>query len=81
VAAERAAPGAGTHAGRLRFATTVPFTADHAAEAASWPQTDWAVTHPAALAWAAAKAGEPVTVISLQPDLYDGTGIKPLNPL
>ncbi|GAA1554165.1 hypothetical protein [Streptomyces globosus] len=59
----------------------MPFPADHAAEAASWPQTDWALTHAAALAWAAVKAGEAVAVLSLQPGLYDGTRIQPLNPL
>ncbi|MFF4010608.1 PIN domain-containing protein [Streptomyces sp. NPDC001717] len=80
LAAERAVPGAGTHAARLRFAETVPFTAEHALDAASWPATDWPVTHPAAIAWQAAKTGEPVTVLSLTPEAYEGTGIYPLNP-
>lgn len=80
LAAERAAPGAGAHAARLRFAETVPFTGAHALDAASWAVTDWAVTHPAAMAWQAAKAGEPLTVLSLSPEAYEGTGIYPLNP-
>ncbi|MGV9914540.1 hypothetical protein ACWEWD_19395 [Streptomyces tendae] len=35
---------------------------------------------PAAIAWHAIKAGEPLTVLSLRPELYAGTGITPLNP-
>ncbi|MFE9636912.1 hypothetical protein [Streptomyces sp. NPDC006463] len=80
LAAERSVPGAGAHAARLRFAESVAFTAAHALDAALWPATDWAVTHPAAIAWQAAKTGEPVTVLSLAPELYEGTGIYPLNP-
>ncbi|WP_327388223.1 MULTISPECIES: hypothetical protein [unclassified Streptomyces] len=49
-------------------------------DASSWPATDWAVTHPAAIAWQAAKTGEPVTVLSLTPEAYEGTGINPLDP-
>ncbi|WP_251055418.1 hypothetical protein [Streptomyces sp. ISL-66] len=63
-AAECATPGAGVHAARLGFAETGPFTGAHALDASSRPATDWAVTHPAAMAWQAAKAGEPVTVLS-----------------
>ncbi|MBO3682357.1 hypothetical protein [Streptomyces sp. NEAU-YJ-81] len=80
LAAERHVSGAGAHAVTLRFAGAIPFTSDHAAEAMAWPGLDWAVTHPAAIAWQAAKAGEPVTVLSLQPELYAGSGITPLNP-
>ncbi|MEU3407681.1 hypothetical protein ABZ766_27560 [Streptomyces sp. NPDC006670] len=80
LAAERAAPGAGSHAARLRFAETVPFTAAHALDTGSWPATDWTVTHPAAIAWQAAKAGEPVTLLSLTPEAYEGTGVYPLDP-
>ncbi len=80
LAAERTAPGAGSHAARLRFAETVPFTAAHALDAGSWPATDWTVTHPAAIAWQAAKAGEPVTLLSLTPEAYEGTGVHPLDP-
>ncbi len=80
LAAERQVPGAGAHAAALRFAEAVPFTTGHAAEAMAWPGLDWPVTHPAAIAWQAAKAGEPVTVLSLDPELYAGSGITPLNP-
>ncbi|AYV32383.1 hypothetical protein EES41_37110 (plasmid) [Streptomyces sp. ADI95-16] len=80
LAAERATPGAGSHAARLRFAESVPFTTAHALDAGSWTATDWAVTHPAAIAWQAAKTGEPVTVLSLTPEAYEGTGIYPLDP-
>jgi hypothetical protein len=38
------------------------------------------VTHAAAIAWQAAEAGESVTVLSLEPELYAGTGVTPLNP-
>ncbi|AWZ10524.1 hypothetical protein DRB96_18940 [Streptomyces sp. ICC1] len=80
LAAERTTPGAGAHAARLRFAETVAFTGAHALDSSSWPATDWAITHPAAMAWQAAKDGEPVTVLSLSPQAYEGTGIYPLNP-
>ncbi|MCX4546507.1 hypothetical protein [Streptomyces sp. NBC_01565] len=80
LAAERTAAGAGAHAAHLRFAEAVPFTAEHALDAVSWPTADWQVTHPAAIAWQAAKSGEPVTVLSLTPEAYEGTGIYPLNP-
>lgn len=47
---------------------------------------DWAhvhrpVAHAAAIAWQAMRAGEPLTVLSLEPDLYTGTGITALNPI
>lgn len=80
VAADREVPGAGAHAAALRFAESIPFTTDHARDALAWPSSPWAVTHPAAIAWQAAKAGEPVTVLSLEPELYAGTGVTPLNP-
>jgi hypothetical protein len=81
LAAECSTPGAGAHAAHLRFAEPVPFTTAHALDAASWPTTDRPVTHPAAIAWQAATSGEPVTVLSLISEAYDGTGIRPLNPL
>ncbi|MFF7183562.1 PIN domain-containing protein [Streptomyces sp. NPDC008121] len=80
IAAERQDAGAGKHAASLRFAENVPFTAAHAVEAMDWRHTDWPVAHAAAIAWQAAKAGEPLTVLSLDPELYAGTGITPLNP-
>ncbi len=80
LAADRDVPGAGAHAASLRFAEAVPFTTGHAVESLAWPSLAWPVVHPAAIAWQAAKAGEPVTVLSLQPELYAGSGITPLNP-
>ncbi|XKK61479.1 hypothetical protein HFP71_00260 [Streptomyces sp. ARC32] len=80
VAAERRVAGAGTHAASLRYAESAPFTASHATDAMSWPDVDWPVAHAAAIAWNAVKAGDPLTVLSLEPDLYTGTGITPLNP-
>ncbi|MEV0449857.1 hypothetical protein [Streptomyces sp. NPDC050600] len=46
----------------------------------AWPDVDWPVAHAAAIAWNAAREGEPVTVLSLTPDLYTATGIVPLDP-
>ncbi|MGQ4465267.1 PIN domain-containing protein [Streptomyces violaceoruber] len=80
VAAERETPGAGRHAASLRFAESVPFTAAHAVDTMGWPDTAWPVAHAAAIAWHGIKAGEPLTVLSLRPELYAGTGITPLNP-
>lgn len=81
LAAERGVPGAGRHATSLRFAEAVPFTTAHAEAAMRWPDAGWSVAHTAAIAWQAAGAGEPVTVLSLEPELYAGTGVTPLNPL
>ncbi|MFJ8697585.1 PIN domain-containing protein [Streptomyces roseolilacinus] len=80
VAAERQDAGAGKHAASLRFAENVPFTAAHAVDAMDWRNTNWPVAHAAAIAWHALKAGNPLTVLSLKPELYTGTGITPLNP-
>ncbi|MFJ6122864.1 PIN domain-containing protein [Streptomyces sp. NPDC054775] len=80
LAAERHLPGSGTHAASLRFAEQVPFTSIHALEATAWPDTQWPVAHCAAIARQAAKAGDPVTVLSLDPRLYAGTGTIALNP-
>ncbi|WP_329583479.1 hypothetical protein [Streptomyces sp. NBC_01361] len=79
-AAEAARPGAGVHASRLRHVEHLPFTTEHALAAAAWPRTSLAAGHPAAIAWEAGLAGTPVTVLSLQPELYSGTGIAPLDP-
>ncbi|MCD9904706.1 hypothetical protein LUR56_40565 [Streptomyces sp. MT29] len=46
----------------------------------SWPDAEWPVAHAAAIAWSATREGEPVTVLSLVPDLYTATGIVPLDP-
>ncbi|MFF9244684.1 PIN domain-containing protein [Streptomyces sp. NPDC014776] len=80
LAAERQVAGAGKHAVSLRFAQSVPFTAAHAVNAMAWKDVDWPVAHAAAIAWQAMKDGEPVTVLSLEPALFAGTGITPLNP-
>ncbi|MFF8946014.1 PIN domain-containing protein [Streptomyces sp. NPDC014864] len=80
LAAERRTPGAGMHAAALRFAESIPFTTDHARDAMAWPSAQWPAVHPAAIAWQAAKSGEPLTVLSTEPELYTGTGITPLNP-
>ncbi|MEU0040299.1 PIN domain-containing protein [Streptomyces sp. NPDC006333] len=80
LAAERRLTGAGRHAASLRFAESVPFTADHARDAMDWGKMEMPVAHAAAIAWHAVKAGEPLTVLSLEPELYTGTGITPLNP-
>ncbi|MER7539527.1 hypothetical protein ABTX77_32790 [Streptomyces sp. NPDC097704] len=80
LAAERQAPGAGKHATGLRFSESVAFTAGHAVDAMAWPDAEWPVAHAAAIAWNAAREGEPVTVLSLVPDLYATTGIVPLDP-
>ncbi|ALO98798.1 hypothetical protein SHL15_7812 [Streptomyces hygroscopicus subsp. limoneus] len=80
LAAERQVPGAGRHAASLQFAEKVPFTATHAVDVMDWVTVDWPVAHAAAIAWHAVKAGEPLTLLSLEPELYAGTGITPLNP-
>ncbi|MFJ9729384.1 PIN domain-containing protein [Streptomyces sp. NPDC101209] len=80
LAAERRVTGAGKHAASLRFAENMPFTAAHAVHAMGWQTVDWPVAHAAAVAWQAATVGEPLTVLSLEPKLYAGTGITPLNP-
>ncbi|MCX5112500.1 hypothetical protein OOK13_29295 [Streptomyces sp. NBC_00378] len=80
LAAERQVTGAGRHAASLRFAENVPFTAGHAVDAMDWRAVDWPVAHAVAIAWHAVKAGDPVTVPFLEPELYAGTGITPLNP-
>ncbi|MEU9706178.1 hypothetical protein [Streptomyces sp. NPDC047981] len=80
LAAERQVPKAGRHAVGLRFAENVSFTSVHAVEAMAWTDVEWPVAHAAAIAWEAAREGEPVTVLSLVPDLYSATGIVPLDP-
>ncbi|MET7694376.1 PIN domain-containing protein [Streptomyces sp. NPDC005483] len=80
LAAELQVAGAGKHAASLRFAENVPFTAAHAMDAMDWGNVDWPVAHAAAIAWHAVKAGDSLTVLSLEPELYAGTGITPLNP-
>ena len=80
LAAELQVAGAGKHAASLRFAEHVPFSTAHAVDAMDWRNVDRPVAHAAAIAWQAVKAGEPLTVLSLEPELYAGTGITPLDP-
>ncbi|MEU6708998.1 PIN domain-containing protein [Streptomyces wuyuanensis] len=80
LAAERQVAGAGKHAASLRFTENVPFSTAHAVDAMDRRNVDWPVAHAVAIAWQAVKAGEPLTVLSLEPELYAGTGITPLNP-
>ena len=46
----------------------------------AWRNVDWTVAHAAAIAWSTVKSGAPITVLSLERELYAGTGITPLNP-
>lgn len=61
------------------LAQNVPFTAAHAVDVMDWKNVGWPVAHAAAIAWQAVKAGETLTVLSLEPELYAGTGMTPLN--
>jgi hypothetical protein len=79
--AERERPGAGQHILSRRFATVADFTHAHALVAGMWPQADWRILHPAASVLVARQGGEDATLLSLDPDLYLGTGVTPLNPL
>ncbi|MER7960209.1 hypothetical protein [Streptomyces sp. NPDC096030] len=80
VAAGGQTAGAGRHAASLRFTESVAFSTAHAADAMDWPGVDWPVAHAAAAAWQALRAGGPLTVLSLEPGLYAGGGITPLDP-
>ncbi|MGA5508995.1 hypothetical protein [Streptomyces umbrinus] len=79
--AERQNPGVGQHVLNRRFTTTTDFTRAHALIAGEWRQADWRVLHPASLVIVARQAGDDATLLSLDPDLYAGTGISPLNPM
>ncbi|HWU06967.1 MAG TPA: hypothetical protein VN520_11380 [Streptomyces sp.] len=50
-------------------------------DAMDWKDVDWPFAHAAAIAWHAAKAGEPLTLLSLEPESYAGTDIIPLIPI
>jgi hypothetical protein len=80
-AAERERPGAGRHALSRRFTAVADFTPAHALVAAGWPRADWRILHPAASVIVTRQAGDDATLLSLDPGLYDGTGVSPLNPL
>ncbi|AZP23758.1 hypothetical protein EJC51_46155 [Streptomyces aquilus] len=64
-----------------RFTTVTDFTHSHALVAGAWRGTDWRILHPASSSIVAAQAGEEATLLSLEPELYIGTGVSPLNPL
>ncbi|MGV9252859.1 PIN domain-containing protein [Streptomyces sp. NPDC003697] len=81
VAAERENPGAGRHVLDRRFTTVVDFASAHALVAGTWRQVDWRVLHPASSMIIARQAGEDTALLSLEPDLYAGTGVSPLNPM
>ncbi|MFE0107104.1 hypothetical protein [Streptomyces sp. NPDC059009] len=81
VVAEQAKQGVGSHALALRHTSVADFTGVHAQDAGKWARADWRILHPAALAVAAQRAGADWTLLSLDPALYEGTGVVPLNPL
>ncbi|MFI8537511.1 PIN domain-containing protein [Streptomyces aquilus] len=79
--AEREKPGAGQHILSRRFTTVADFTHAHALVAGTWRQADWRILHPAAAVLVAQQSGDETTLLSLDSDLYAGTGVTPLNPL
>ncbi|GGO58884.1 PIN domain-containing protein [Streptomyces lasiicapitis] len=79
--AEREKPGVGRHVLNRRFTTVTDFTGDHALVAGAWRNVDWRVLHPAASVVLSERAGEATSLLSLDPLLYAGTGVSPLNPL
>jgi len=79
--AEREKPGAGQHVLSRRFTTVADFTHAHALVAGTWRQADWRILHPAAAVLVAQQSGDDTTLLSLDSDLYAGTGVTPLNPL
>lgn len=79
--AEREKPGTGRHVLSRRFTTVADFTHAHALVAGAWRQADWRILHPAAAVLVDQRSGGDTTLLSLEPDLYLGTGVTPLNPL
>lgn len=79
--ADRHRPGTGADILGRRFTTVVGFTHAHALVAGAWRQADWRILHSAAAVIVARQAGDDVTLLSLGPDLYAGTGVSPLNPM
>ena len=71
----------GQHVLSRRFTTVVDFTHAHALVAGAWRQADWRILHPAAAVLVGRQAGHDAALLSLDPDLYSGTGVSPLNPL
>ncbi|MEU8975808.1 PIN domain-containing protein [Streptomyces monashensis] len=78
--AERDKPGTGQHVLGRRFTTTGDYTRAHALVAGAWRHADWRVLHPASSVIVARQAGQDATLLSLEPDLYVGTEVSPLNP-
>ncbi|MEV0185932.1 hypothetical protein AB0I54_42750 [Streptomyces sp. NPDC050625] len=78
--AECERPGAGQHILRRRLTTAADFTRAHALVAGAWRQADWRVLHRASAMVVARQAGEDATLLSLDLDLYAGTGVSPLIP-
>ncbi|MEU6381701.1 PIN domain-containing protein [Streptomyces sp. NPDC046909] len=79
--AEREKPGTGQHILSRRFTTVADFTHAHALLAGTWRQADWRILHPAATVLVDQHADGNATLLSLDTDLYAGTGVSPLNPL
>lgn len=79
--AEREKPGAGQHILNRKFTTITDFTGAHAVVAGAWRHADWRVMHPASSVIVSAQAGDEVTLLSLDSQLYFGTGVSPLNPM
>ncbi|NUP18881.1 MAG: hypothetical protein HOZ81_22890 [Streptomyces sp.] len=79
--AEREKPGTGQHILSRRFTTVADFTHAHALVSGTWRQADWRILHPAAAVLVAQQSGDDTTLLSLDSDLYAGTGVTPLNPL
>ncbi|MFJ3214214.1 PIN domain-containing protein [Streptomyces flaveolus] len=80
VVADREKAGTGQHILGRRFTTVADFTHAHALVAGAWRQVDWRILHPAASVLVDRQAGDDATLLSLNPDLYLGTGVTPLDP-
>ncbi|MER6535664.1 PIN domain-containing protein [Streptomyces sp900105755] len=78
--AERDRPGTGRHVLGRRFTTVTDFTEAHALTAGAWRQADWRILHPAAAVFVERQTGDEATLLSLDPSLYVGTGVVPLDP-
>ncbi|WP_329282467.1 PIN domain-containing protein [Streptomyces sp. NBC_01451] len=81
VVAERARPGSGRDILNRRFTTVADFTHAHALTAVAWRQADWRILHSASSVVVAEQTGVDATLLSLDPELYAGTGVSPLNPM
>ncbi|WP_331739437.1 hypothetical protein OG440_41230 (plasmid) [Streptomyces sp. NBC_00637] len=79
--ADRHRPGSGADVLGRRFTTIADFTHAHALVAGTWRQADWRILHPASAIIVARQNGDDATLLSLDPDLYAGTGVSPLNPM